>query len=234
MALLITLFSILFVVVSIAMILIVLIQRPQGGGLSGAFGAGGPGASQTAFGAKTGDVLTLVTVGIFVAFLAVSIVLVLLTQARYSATAVTRVPPRDPTNLQTIVLSADAVRLTWTDNADLEERYVLERSLTGGRDAWEVVDAEIPDNTVQFTDSGLEPGTQYFYRLRAENEEGRSGAASASAATFEAPPDEETETETDEQAETGDGDGDGDGGEESGDDGAGEPAEADEPTTSGG
>jgi len=60
-----------FLLVSIVMILIVLIQRPQGGGLGGAFGAGGGGggAGQTAFGTKTGDVLTWATIGIFVLFL---------------------------------------------------------------------------------------------------------------------------------------------------------------------
>mgnify|MGYP003674738354 FL=1 len=62
-----------FLIICVVMILIVLIQRPQGGGLSGAFGAGGgggsSGAGQTAFGTKTGDVLTWATIGIFVAFL---------------------------------------------------------------------------------------------------------------------------------------------------------------------
>ncbi len=67
---------VLFIVISILMMLVVLIQRPQGGGLSGAFGGGGgEGAGQTAFGAKTGDVLTTVTVLIFVVFLGMAIVL---------------------------------------------------------------------------------------------------------------------------------------------------------------
>lgn len=68
-----------FLLVSIVMILIVLIQRPQGGGLGGAFGAGGGGggggAGQTAFGTKTGDVLTGGTIAIFVLFLLFAIVL---------------------------------------------------------------------------------------------------------------------------------------------------------------
>ncbi len=65
-----------FLIVSLAMILLVLIQRPQGGGLSGAFGAGGGGgAGQTAFGTKTGDVLTWSTITIFVCFLLLAIVL---------------------------------------------------------------------------------------------------------------------------------------------------------------
>lgn len=65
-----------FLLISGAMILLVLIQRPQGGGLSGAFGAGGGGgAGQTAFGTKTGDVLTTATISIFVLFLISAIVL---------------------------------------------------------------------------------------------------------------------------------------------------------------
>lgn len=61
-----------FVFVCVLMILIVLVQRPQGGGLSGAFGSGA-GSGQTAFGAKTGDALTIATIGIFVMFLLAAI-----------------------------------------------------------------------------------------------------------------------------------------------------------------
>ncbi len=64
-----------FLLICVAMILIVLIQRPQGGGLSGAFGSGGAGqgAGQTAFGTKTGDVLTWGTVSVFVIYVLVAI-----------------------------------------------------------------------------------------------------------------------------------------------------------------
>lgn len=58
----------LFLLVSILMILVVLIQRPAGGGLSGAFGSGA-GSGQTAFGAKTGDALTIATVTVFFIYL---------------------------------------------------------------------------------------------------------------------------------------------------------------------
>ena len=60
---------VLFVVISVMMMLVVLIQRPTGGGLSGAFGASSEGAGQTAFGAKTGDALTTATIVIFLLFL---------------------------------------------------------------------------------------------------------------------------------------------------------------------
>ena len=69
----IALLVVLFLIVSLAMILVVLIQRPQGGGLSGAFGAGGGG--QSAFGARTGDALTISTIVIFVVFMGIAIAL---------------------------------------------------------------------------------------------------------------------------------------------------------------
>lgn len=52
--------------VAVLLILTVLIQRPQGGGLSAAFGSSGSG--QTAFGTKTGDALTVFTVIMFTVF----------------------------------------------------------------------------------------------------------------------------------------------------------------------
>jgi preprotein translocase subunit SecG len=58
----------LFLFVCLLMILVVLIQRPAGGGLSGAFGSGA-GSGQTAFGAKTGDALTIATVAVFFLYL---------------------------------------------------------------------------------------------------------------------------------------------------------------------
>ncbi len=67
----------LFLVVCVVLILTVLIQRPQGGGLSGAFGAGGggSGSGQTAFGARTGDALTMATIAMFIIYLGVAVAL---------------------------------------------------------------------------------------------------------------------------------------------------------------
>lgn len=66
--------TVLFLVVCVMMVLTVLIQRPQGGGLSGAFGSGA-GSGQTAFGAKTGDALTIFTIIVFILFLGFGITL---------------------------------------------------------------------------------------------------------------------------------------------------------------
>ncbi len=61
-----------FFFLCLIMILTVLIQKPQGGGLSGAFGSGA-GSGQTAFGARTGDALTVATISIFVLYILAAI-----------------------------------------------------------------------------------------------------------------------------------------------------------------
>lgn len=61
-----------FLVVCVVLMLAVLIQKPQGGGLAGAFGSGA-GSGQTAFGAKTGDALTWFTITMFVIWLATAV-----------------------------------------------------------------------------------------------------------------------------------------------------------------
>ena len=66
---------ILFIVVCLFLILLVLIQKGRGGGLSSAFGGAG---GNTAFGSKTGDVLTWATSVVFGIFLLLAVVLNLL------------------------------------------------------------------------------------------------------------------------------------------------------------
>src|SRR5215217_7342061 len=70
-------FITLFVLVSVLLILIILIQKGRGGGLASAFGGGG---GNTAFGSKTGDVLTWATSIIFGVFLLLGVILNLMTR----------------------------------------------------------------------------------------------------------------------------------------------------------
>ncbi|MBX3362341.1 MAG: preprotein translocase subunit SecG [Phycisphaeraceae bacterium] len=72
---------VLGIVASVLMILTILIQRPQGGGLAAAFGGAGAGSGQTAFGAKTGDALTIMTIVVFIFWLLVSMGLVYATKS---------------------------------------------------------------------------------------------------------------------------------------------------------
>ena len=97
---------ILFIFVCLFMILLVLIQKGRGGGLASAFGGMG---GNTAFGSKTGDVLTWATSIVFGIFIVLAVSLNLM--ANYRQREATRnaeiqaaptvganpvVPPRDP------------------------------------------------------------------------------------------------------------------------------------------
>lgn len=73
--------AILFVLVSAIMVLIILVQRPQGGGLAGAFGGAGGAGTETVFGGRVGDALTYATVIAFVVYLCFAIALNLLDTA---------------------------------------------------------------------------------------------------------------------------------------------------------
>ena len=64
--------AVLFVIVSIALILIILIQKGRGGGLSGAFGGA---MASGILGSKTGDFLTWVTIVLVGVFLFLAIIL---------------------------------------------------------------------------------------------------------------------------------------------------------------
>ncbi|MEC7352328.1 MAG: preprotein translocase subunit SecG [Planctomycetota bacterium] len=65
----------LLIIISVILVLIVLAQRPQGGGLASAFGGAGGGGSDTAFGGRTGDVLTYATIAAFVCYVLVAVML---------------------------------------------------------------------------------------------------------------------------------------------------------------
>jgi len=64
--------AVVFVLICIILIIIVLLQKGRGGGLSAAFGGAG---GHSAFGSKTGDVFTKITIGIVAVFLILSMVL---------------------------------------------------------------------------------------------------------------------------------------------------------------
>jgi preprotein translocase subunit SecG len=83
----------LFVAVCFLLIMIVLIQKGRGGGLAGAFGGAG---GNTAFGAKTGDVLTWVTSILFGVFVLLAIILNLMTQSGNPPKAIGNVTSNTP------------------------------------------------------------------------------------------------------------------------------------------
>ncbi len=71
--------NVVIVMLTLFLIGIILIQRGKGGGLAGAFGGMG---GSSAFGTKTGDVFTKITVGVAIAWILLSMLMVVLTNRR--------------------------------------------------------------------------------------------------------------------------------------------------------
>ncbi|MBL9193432.1 MAG: fibronectin type III domain-containing protein [Opitutaceae bacterium] len=68
-------------------------------------------------------------------------------------------------------LAGATVALSWTDNSNNEDGFVIQRRTLLG--AYSDV-ATVRDNRVQFLDSGVDAGATYLYRVAAFNEYGRS------------------------------------------------------------
>jgi len=103
-------------------------------------------------------------------------------------------PPDDPdptvaapTNLTAMPASQTRVELRWDDNADNETEHVIERdsdAAFGSPD--EILQGE---GATAYSDTGLTPGTQYFYRVKARNVGNDSDWSNvASASTPSMPP----------------------------------------------
>ncbi|MGF1634148.1 MAG: preprotein translocase subunit SecG [Phycisphaerae bacterium] len=90
-------FATLMVFVCVLLVLLILIQKGRGGGLASAFGGGG---GNTAFGAKTGDVLTWATSIVFGLLLVIAITTSMLSDTVHSRAVSVQDLPEEPTTLQ--------------------------------------------------------------------------------------------------------------------------------------
>ena len=72
-----------------------------------------------------------------------------------------------PSGLTAMAVSSSSINLTWVDNATNETGYKVERSLTSGSGFAEI--ADLPAGSTSYASNGLNPSTQYFFRVRAYN-----------------------------------------------------------------
>ena len=94
--------------------------------------------------------------------------------------------PATPSGLVAGVNSSSPVSslaLSWADNANNETGYSVERS-TDGRSFAQI--AQAGANSVAWTDSGLNGGTVYYYRVRAFNSSGNSAYSNVGSAQTQA------------------------------------------------
>ncbi len=105
----------------------------------------------------------------------------------YSNTATATTPPvatapAAPTNLTATAQSSTSVRLVWSDNANDETGFKIERSTSAASGFTQVAAAAA--NVVSYTDTGRAAQTTYFYRIRATTSQGVADTQSPKAFTF--------------------------------------------------
>ncbi|HTG45953.1 MAG TPA: fibronectin type III domain-containing protein [Verrucomicrobiae bacterium] len=101
--------------------------------------------------------------------------------------AVTTAPPLQPPVppvLQTVAISESRIDLLWNDVAN-ETTYEIERKLGSGN--WGPL-ASVGANVTSYSNSGLQPSTLYFYRIRALNAAGASALSPEVSTSTQAPP----------------------------------------------
>jgi hypothetical protein len=102
--------------------------------------------------------------------------------ANFRQSAAVAEPPARPTDLTAEVLADNSIALSWFDNAGDESGYYLERA-TGESPFSQI--ASLPADAAAFTDTGLEPGATYTYRVRAWSDSGLSGFSNTASGWIE-------------------------------------------------
>lgn len=72
--------------------------------------------------------------------------------------------PTVPTGLSAIVVSQSQINLSWTDNADDESGFIIERRRGANGNFSEI--ASVGADITSYPDTGLSQGTTYYYRVR--------------------------------------------------------------------
>lgn len=94
---------------------------------------------------------------------------------------ITEPSPFEPSALTATTISESEIALNWTDNADNEDEFLIYR------DGTQI--ATVGANVTTYTDTGLQPDTQYCYTVTASNASGESEPSNESCATTDALPD---------------------------------------------
>src|SRR5206468_695314 len=97
-----------------------------------------------------------------------------------STVAVTTSAPAAPSRLTATTLSSTSTRIDWTDNANNETGFKIERSPNGS--GWSQI-ATVGANVTTYTDTTLNHNKTYYYRVRATNAIGDSAYSNTANAT---------------------------------------------------
>ncbi len=93
--------------------------------------------------------------------------------------------PATPSGLGAFTISSSQINLAWTDNSSNESGFKIERSPDGS--SWTQIYLTAA-NAISYSNTGLQAGAPYFYRIRATNGAGDSGYSNTASARTKAPP----------------------------------------------
>ena len=102
-----------------------------------------------------------------------------------ATTQATTTAPAAPTLLGATAVSSSQINLSWTDNANNETGFLVERC-AGATCTNFVQTASLGANTTSYQNTGLSASTTYRYRVRATNGAGPSGYSNIASATTSA------------------------------------------------
>jgi hypothetical protein len=103
----------------------------------------------------------------------------------FDGTPSTPVPPAAPTGLAAAAVSTTQINLSWTSSAGATG-YLIQRS-PNGSSGWTQI-ASTSGNTTSYADTGLVPGTTFYYRVFATSGNAVSAASNVASATTNTPP----------------------------------------------
>jgi hypothetical protein len=107
-----------------------------------------------------------------------------ITHTRSDGSIACTTPPAAPSNLTATPKGSDQIDLAWTDNANNEDGFQIERCTPDGCANFAPIKT-VPANTTAFSDKGLTADTSYCYRVRAHNAAGDSGYSNTACAKTE-------------------------------------------------
>jgi titin len=97
--------------------------------------------------------------------------------------------PLSPSSLTATAVSTNQINLSWTPDISGESGFEIERAPDAGGSpgTWSQI-ATVGAGLNTFSDTGLEPGTTYWYRVRARNSAGHSAFSNVTSAATPMPP----------------------------------------------
>ena len=96
------------------------------------------------------------------------------------------ISPDAPSNLTATATSSSQTNLSWTDNSTNETGFKIERKAGAGGTYSQI--ATVGSNVITYSDTGLTPGTNYYYRVKAYDSGGDSGYSNEANATTQSGP----------------------------------------------